>query len=152
MLPAAALPEGAEFLGLLVVLRHFVAAQRCGMSVDPTTLRLREPYLRSHIIAEYLHDLQRAEMIRRSETGGWLLSRSLDSTDLLRLYRCTSYLLPLHPRAQVEALGISLPPGLLTMLDGLAAALDATMSAHLDQIYPPDDSASISRTTEECAP
>jgi membrane protein len=157
MRPTEALPEGAEFLGLLVILRHFVAAQRCGGSVDPSTLRQHEPYLRSHAIAAYLEDLQRADMIRRGETGGWLLSRSLDSTDLLRLYRCTSYLLPLHPRAQAQALGIRLPSGLLDMLDGLAAALDATMSAHLDQIYPPDDApdddgTSIPRTTEECAP
>jgi len=135
--PHEALPEGAEFIGLLVVLQHFVDAQRLGESVDPATVRLREPYLPSSAIAAYFDDLQRADMIQRGEAGGWLLSRSLDATELLRVYRCTQYRLPLRPREQVERLGIQLPPELLSLLDNLALALDATLGARLDQLFPP---------------
>jgi membrane protein len=149
IVPHEALPEGAEFLGLLVVLRHFVAAQRCGDAVDPASIRLREPYLQSNAIAAYFEDLQRADMIQRGEAGGWLLSRSLDTTELLRLYRCTQYRLPLHPRAQVETLGIVLPSVLLELLDALAAELDNTMSARLDTICPPE---SIPPCPEDCPP
>ncbi|MDF3980921.1 YihY family inner membrane protein [Luteibacter sp. PPL201] len=134
--PHDALPEGAEFIGLLVVLRHFVEAQRAGGGVDPAAVRLAEPYLPSKDIATYFENLQKADMIQRGETG-WLLSRSLDTTELLRLYRCTHYRLPLRPREQVERLGIDLPDDLLAQLDRLAEALDATLGARLDTLFPP---------------
>ena len=135
--PAHTLPEGAEFLGLLVVLRHFVEAQRSGDCVDPAELRVREPYLRSALIADYFDDLQQAELIRRGDTGGWLLCRSLDSTDLLRVYRHADYRLPLQPQEEAAALGIVLPPELLALLAEVAAALQAKLGTRLDQIYPP---------------
>ena len=135
--PHESLPDGAEFIGLLVVLQHFVAAQRLGESVDPATIRLREPYLSSGAITCYFDDLQKADMIQRGEAGGWLLSRSLDATELMRVYRCGQYRLPLHPREQVERLGIRLPAELLGLLDNLALALDATLGARLDTLFPP---------------
>ncbi|SEJ10132.1 YihY family inner membrane protein [Frateuria terrea] len=134
--PAETLPEGAEFLGLMVVLRHFVESQRQGSSVDPATIRLQEPYLRSASITSYFDDLQRADLIQRGEAGGWLLSRSLDSTDLLRVYRHTSYRLPLNPMQEARALGIDLPPALIELLGEVARMLDATLGTRLDQTFP----------------
>ena len=136
--PAAPLPEGAEFLGLLVVLRHFVEAQCSGECVDPATVRACEPCLRSAMIAGYFDDLQQADLIRRSESGGWLLSRNPDSTDLLRVYRHTSYRLPLQPVQAAAALGVALPPALLALLAELAATLESRLGTRLNQIYPPD--------------
>jgi len=130
------LPEGAEFLGLLVVLRHFVEAQRRGGCVDAAGVRAREPYLRSALIAACFEDLQRADLIRRGEAGGWMLSRSLDSTDLLRVYQHTDYRLPLQPAQQVEALGIDLAPELLAMLSDVARSLQAQLGTRLDRLYP----------------
>jgi membrane protein len=135
--PAETLPEGAEFLGLLVVLRHFVEAQRTGCSIDPATVRLQEPYLRSTAIACYFDDLQRADLIQRGEAGGWLLSRSLDSTDLLRVYRHSGYRLPLRPIDEALALGIALPPALIDLLAELARMLEETLGTRLDQAFPP---------------
>ncbi len=135
--PADALPEGAEFLGLLAVLGQFVEAQRVGECVDQAELRLRVPYLRAALIATYFDDLQQADLIQRGESGGWLLSRSLDSTDLRRLYHCTQYRLPLQPQEEAVAAGIELPPSLLTMLSELAVVLESKLGMRLDQIYPP---------------
>lgn len=134
--PAQTLAEGAEFLGLMVVLRHFVEAQRAGCSVDPATVRLQEPYLKSASITAYFDDLQRADLIQRGEAGGWLLSRSLDSTDLLRVYRHTGYRLPLQPRQEAQALGIDLPPALLDLLAEVARMLDQTLGTRLDRAFP----------------
>ena len=134
--PCDALPEGSEFLGLLVVLRHFVDAQRAGRSIDPSVIRAAEPRLRSTAIVAYFEDLSRAELIQRSESGGWLLTRSLDSTDLLHVYRYNRYRLPLNPAEQVAASGIELPPELLSLLSRLAHSLDTTLGTRLDQIYP----------------
>ena len=146
--PTKTLPEGAEFLGLLVVLRHFVDAQRDGGSVDQAGVRACEPYLRSSLIADFFDDLQQAELIRRSDAGGWLLSRSLDSTDLLRVYRNNRYRLPLRPAEEAAALGVELPPPLLALLSELAALLASRLGTKLDQIYPPDaDVAAASKET-----
>ena len=148
--PTQILPEGAEFLGLLVVLRHFVDAQRLGLSVDPAGVRAREPYLNNVMIAEYFDALGQADLIQRSESGGWLLSRSLDSTDLLRVYQNAEYRLPLRPREQAAAFGIELPTALLTLLGELAELLETKMNASLDQVYPPDADGAIA--TEETTP
>jgi membrane protein len=134
--PCDVLPEGSEFLGLLAVLRHFVDAQRAGLSLDTATVRAAEPNLRSTSIAAYFDDLSRADVIRRSETGSWLLSRSLDSTDLLHVYRHSGYRLPLNPVEQLAASHIELPPELLALLTKLAQSLDATLGARLDKVYP----------------
>ncbi|MET0331042.1 MAG: YihY family inner membrane protein [Dyella sp.] len=134
--PGQTLPEGAQFLGLLVVLRHFIEAQREGGCVDQASVRLREPYLRSSAIGAYFDDLHRADLIRRSEGGVWRLTRSLDSTELLRLYRCTHYRLPLQPAEEVRRLGIVLPEPLISLLDVLAETLRTALGARLDQAYP----------------
>jgi membrane protein len=135
--PMRALPAGAEFLGLLVVLRHFVDAQRSGQSVDQAGIRVVEPYLHSASIANYFADLQRADLIQRAESGGWVLTRSLDSTDLLRVYRHTDYRLPLHPQEEAATLGIDLPPELLALLAELAGVLAVQLGTRLAQVYPP---------------
>jgi membrane protein len=136
--PTQKMPEGAEFLGLLVVLRHFIEAQRTGGSVDQAGVRVCEPYLNSSLVADYFDDLQQAQLIRRGEAGGWLLCRSLDSTDLLRVYRNNRYRLPMSPGEEAAALGIELPPPLLALLAEVAALLAARLGTRLDQIYPPD--------------
>ncbi|GLQ47586.1 UPF0761 membrane protein [Dyella lipolytica] len=134
--PCDAMPEGSEFLGLLVVLRHFVDAQRAGRSIDSASIRAAEPYLRSASIAAYFDDLARADLIHRSEAGGWALTRSLDNTDLLHVYRHSGYRLPLNPAEQVAASCIELPPELLSLLIKLARSLDATLGTRLDAAYP----------------
>ncbi|GGA21641.1 YihY family inner membrane protein [Dyella nitratireducens] len=143
--PCDALPEGSEFLGLLVVLRHFVDAQRAGRCVDLLTIREAEPCLRSEAIATYFDDLLRGGLIQRSESGGLSLVRSLDSTDLLHVYRHSGYRLPLNPVEQAAASGIKLPPELLALLTRLAHSLDATLGAHLDKVYPVTPSLAASR-------
>ncbi|QAU25157.1 YihY family inner membrane protein [Dyella sp. M7H15-1] len=139
--PCDALPEGAEFLGLLVVLRHFIDAQRAGRSVDPTVIRAAEPCLRSTAIVTYFEDLSRAGLIQRNETGYWLLTRSLDSTDLLHVYRHNRYRMPLNPVEQAASAGIELPSELLSLLAKVANTLHATMGTHLDKVYPVNEPA-----------
>jgi membrane protein len=130
------LPEGSEFLALRVVLRHFVDAQRNGVALDTTTVRMAEPCLRSESIAAYFEALARADIIHRRESGGWMMARSLDSTDLLRVYRHSGYPLPPNPTQQAAASRIELPPELLAVLDQLARSIDTTLGTRLDKVYP----------------
>jgi membrane protein len=146
--PAAEkLPRGSELLGLLAVLRHCVDAQRAGRSVDPAELRVREPYLHSLAIATFFDDLHRAGLVQRNDAGGWLLARSLDSTDLRHLYAHCGYRLPLDPAREAAALGLSLPDELVALLESLAGTLDDALGMRLDQAYP----AATSTVTEEPA-
>ncbi|BBD79592.1 YihY family inner membrane protein [Aerosticca soli] len=135
--PTQVLPEGGEFLGLLVVLGRFIDAQRHGERLDPATVRLHEPYLRNTQIAMYFDDLQRAGLIQRGEGGGWLLVRSLDSTDLLHVYRHSRYRLPLQPIQLVRTLGIVLPAKLIGLLEETAEAITSRLATRLDEAYPP---------------
>ncbi|WP_049621848.1 YihY family inner membrane protein [Frateuria defendens] len=146
--PSKTLPEGAEFLGLLVVLKHFVEAQREGRGIGPAEVRLCEPYLRGAAISGYFEDLQRADLIQRGEEGGWLLSRSLDSTDLLRVYNHSHYRLPMRPMDEARSLGIDLPAALVELLDALADSLKAALGARLDYLYPPVAATAGSATEE----
>jgi membrane protein len=133
--PDEKLPEGDELLGVLVVLRHFIEAHREGRSLEPLHVRAQEPYLRSAAIVGYFDDLQRAGLIQRDAVGGWLLSRSLDSADLLRVYRHSGYRLPLDPTQVATRLQIGLPPELIALLTEAADALAATLGTRLDQAY-----------------
>jgi len=136
--PKERLPAGAEFLGLLVVLGHFIDAQRSGDTVDQVKIRQHEPYLHRGIIADYFFELEQAELITQSELGSWLLCRSPDSTDLLRVYEHSRYRLPLNPVEEATELGIELPQPLLGLLAVLADEVAATLTTRLNTVYPMD--------------
>ena len=123
---------------------------RTGARSRHTVIGLLEPYLRSSQIACYFEDLQRADLVQRSESGGWLLSRSLDSTDLLRVYSGTQYRLPLRPADEARSLGIVLPPVLIDLLAAMAETLETALGTRLDRIYPP--SADAPDASEELVP
>jgi membrane protein len=146
---AEGLPKGAEFLGLLVVLRHFIDAQRDGTGVSHASVKAREPGLHLSAIVRYFGDLAEADLIRQDNRGDWLLCRSLDSTDLLRVYRHARYRLPLRPLEVTAALGFDLPPSLLALLDELAALLKTKMGAPLDRIYPTTVDPVVAAVTKE---
>lgn len=135
--PRRRLPEDAEFLGLLVVLGHLIDAQRSGTSVDKASVQLSEPYLHAGLIGAYFDELEEAGMIQRSEIGGWLLCRSLDNTSLMRIYEYSRYRLPQQPVEKAAALGMVLPPPLLSLLANLAQSVATTLETRLDTVYPP---------------
>lgn len=134
--PSECLPDDLAFLGLLVVLRLFIEAQREGRTMDLESIHDAEPRLQRATIARYIDDLARAELIRQSD-GAWMLCRSLDNTDLLRVYAHNHYRLPLRPSDDVRAYAIDLPAPLIALLDSAAQTLDATLGTRLDKAFPP---------------
>jgi len=134
--PAEFLPKDAELLGLLVVLGRFIEAQREGRKINPDTVRAREPRLHRASIVNYFGDLQRAGLIHGEVGGGWLLTRSLDSTDLMRVYAHCTYRLPLHPAEEAHAYKLHLPEPLLALLDEAAHKLGHILDTPLDRAYP----------------
>ena len=145
--PAGRLPGEARLLGLLVVLRHVVEAHRQGRSVDPLYVQSREPRLHGGAIAGYFDDLRRAGLVRRDEGGGWLLSRSLDSSDLRGLYALGDYQLPPDPQGALRLHGLTLPAGLVARLAAAAGALDEALGIRLDRAYPAATSPAVEETS-----
>ncbi|MGH8144960.1 MAG: YihY family inner membrane protein [Rhodanobacteraceae bacterium] len=88
------LPPGCEFVGLLRVLQHFVAAQRAGVGLTEAALVGRERFLTADLLQRYLGDLQHGGLIGRAEAGGWVLVRDLDGISLNDLFRSGDYRLP----------------------------------------------------------
>lgn len=139
--PKERLSAGGEFLGLLAVLGHFIEAQRRGETLDPAAVRQYEPYLHRSTVADYFFELEQAGLITPSDPGQWLLCRSLDSTDLRRVYEHSRYRLPFNPVEEAAVLGITLPPPLLALLSTLADEVATTLTTRLDTVYPPDANA-----------
>ncbi|QNK03695.1 YihY family inner membrane protein [Dyella telluris] len=148
--PSDYLPEDAALLGLLVVLGHFIDAQRQGSCITPDSVRALEPRLHRASIVDYFGDLLRAGLIQGEVGSGWMLNRSLDSTDLMRVYAHCSYRVPLHPAAEASAHALRLPAPLIALLEGAAQSLGNTLHKTLDVAWPPGVSASI--PTKETSP
>ncbi|PXV58748.1 tRNA-processing RNAse BN [Dyella jiangningensis] len=134
--PSDFLPESSAFLGLLVVLGHFVQAQRQGAKITPDSVRGQEPRLHRASIVDYFGDLQRAGLIQGEVGSGWMLARSLDSTDLMRVYAHCSYRVPLHPGEEARSHNLRLPAALLSLLDEAATSLCRNLHKTLDTAYP----------------
>lgn len=136
-LPSAEyLPEEVALLGLLVVLGHFIEAQRQGEKINPDSVRAEEPRLHRSAIVNYFGDLQRADLIQGEVGGGWLLTRSLDSTDLMRVYAHCSYRVPLQPVQEAQEYGLRLPASLLALLEEGARSVGHILHKTLDAAYP----------------
>ena len=84
-----------ELAGLLRVIGQLLAAHREGRGLHREELLRREPYLTDDLLQRYLADLCEVAVIRRAETGEWLLSRDLRTITLLDLYRECGYRLPI---------------------------------------------------------
>jgi membrane protein len=140
--PEQYLPQDASLLGLFVVLGHFIEAQRQGQRIDPDSVRAKEPRLHRASIVCYFEDLQRAELIQGEVGGGWLLCRSLDSTDLERVYAHCPYRVPLYPAEEARMHNLQLSPRLVALLDSAAQSLHGTLRTRLDQAYPAGATAS----------
>ncbi len=128
------LPPGAEFLGLLHLIKHFVAAQHAGRGLNETSLRKCERFVSDDLLRRYLDDMQKANLIRYTDDDAWVLVRSLDSASLTELYEAGRYRLPLDAQA-LGSLCADLPQPLRELMDEIATHLRATLDTSLEQAF-----------------
>lgn len=133
---APKLPAGDEFRGLLRVLAHFAVAQREGAGLSADELRLREPFLSDALTQQYLADLVKAGLIRRSEHGDFLLARDLTTMSLYDLYATTGYRIPLHDPLPISG-EAALDSEATQKLHEAACELRAQLNMPLSEIFPP---------------
>ncbi|HET7358599.1 MAG TPA: YihY family inner membrane protein [Rhodanobacteraceae bacterium] len=131
------LPPGAEFLGLMHLLKHFAAAQRGGRALGEAELRTCERFVSDDLLKRYLDDMQDAELIQRTEGGdAWVMTHSLDTATLTELYEAGHYRLPLDAQA-LDGLCAGLPVALRTLLADLATHLRSSLDTRLSDVFFP---------------
>jgi membrane protein len=131
---APRLREGEEFVGLLRVLARFAQAQREGYTLHSAQLCALEPFLTDDLVQRYLGDLERAGMIQRNESGGWLLSRDLATLTLYDLYAASGYRIPPGRAAPDDD---EAGARAMQALAAAQQALRGTLAVALAEIFPP---------------
>ena len=131
---ALRLPEGCEIYGLLRMLGRFHAARGSGNGLHADELRELDPILTDSLVQEMLSKLSEAGIVKRAETGEWLLSRDLADVALRELYVVAQLrvpveetFLPMHD----DALGRDV----MQVIDELRMPLREAMKRKVSTIY-----------------
>ncbi|MGD5182321.1 YhjD/YihY/BrkB family envelope integrity protein, partial [Xanthomonas citri pv. citri] len=67
------LPQGYEFYGLLRLLGRFQQARTKGRSLAEDVILHQEPMLTDSLLQSLLCDLERINLVRRTDIGDWML-------------------------------------------------------------------------------
>jgi len=141
------LPRGYELVGLLRVLAHFARAHREGHGLHSVDLCAAEPFLTDDLLQRYLGDLHRIDLIRRGETGEWMVVRDLATVRLVEIVEEGSYRLPL---GKVGA-SAGLAPPAAALLDALGEHVREALALPLDALFPTDVSSRPASTVPAAA-
>lgn len=133
--PAAMrLPVGHEIYGLLRMLGRFVIARRQGRGLQADEILELEPMLTDALVEEILAQFAGIGLVRRAESGEWLLSRDLDNLTLAELYEACNLRIPVaeaHLPCQDDALGIATT----RILDDLRIPLRDLLKHRVSSLY-----------------
>ncbi|WP_395683221.1 virulence factor BrkB family protein [Dokdonella sp.] len=128
------LRRGHELVGLLRVLGRFVHAHREGRGLHSADLCAAEPFLTDDLLQRYLGDLHRIDLIRRGETGEWVVVRDLATVRLVELVEEGSYRLPLEKFGAHAGLA----PAAAAQLDRLGEHVREALGLPLAALFPTD--------------
>ncbi len=141
--PAAMrLPKGYEFYAMLRMLGRFAQARAAGRGLHTAELHELEPLLTDDLMQRMLTALCEVNVLRRAESGEWLLARDLGEVDLQELCEAAHLRIPLRDAplpCSDDALGIAAQAA----LDELRRPLRERMARSVGSIY-----ASTNRNSE----
>ena len=141
--PAAMrLPKGFEFYALLRMLGRFAQARGEGRGLHTAELHELEPVLTDELMQRLLAALCGIDVLRRAETGEWLLARDLGEVDLQELYEAADLRIPAD-RVQLPCCDDDLGIAAQAALDELRWPLRERMARSVGSIY-----ASLARNPE----
>ncbi|MEF2154701.1 YihY family inner membrane protein [Luteimonas sp. FXH3W] len=89
------LPQGFEFYAMLRLLARLKEVARDGNGLHTDRIHELEPIMTDDLIQDLLGDLEQAHVVRRAETGEWLLVRDLDDLQLSELYSAAQLRVPI---------------------------------------------------------
>lgn len=102
------LPEGYELYGILRMLGRFSQARRKGKGLHSDEIQAMEPMLTDDLVQQLLAQFEGIDLLRRAETGEWLLARDLDEVALAEIYQASGLRIPVseaHLPCRDDALG-----------------------------------------------
>ncbi|MCS4231651.1 membrane protein [Stenotrophomonas chelatiphaga] len=132
------LPQGYEFYALLRLLGRFQQARALGKALDEDEILQHEPMMTDSLLQQLLCDMERIALVRRVESGEWMLARDLDQLTLGDLYESTQLRIPVaeqHLPYRQDSLG----QAALAALDELRLPLREKLKRRVSDIYPPGD-------------
>jgi len=139
--PAAMrLPEGYELYGILRMLGRFAAARREGRGLHSDDIERLEPMLTDALVQQLLAQLEEIHLLRRAETGEWLLSRDLDTLALSELYEACQLRIPVA-EAHLPCRDDPLGQAAVAALDDLRLPLRDLLRRRVASIYDTDPGA-----------
>ncbi len=107
--PAALrLPIGYELYALLRMLGRFAQARERGEGLHSDEIERLEPIMTDALVQHMLAQLNAIGLLRRAESGEWLLARDLDDLTLAELYEACQLRIPVaeaHLPARDDPLG-----------------------------------------------
>lgn len=128
------LPEGYEIYGLLRLLGRFAEQRKLGKGLHTEEIRQLEPMLTDALIQELLAELCTIDLVRRAESGEWLLSRDLDTLTVGDLYEACQLRIPVqeaHLPCRDDALGVAA----IAELDQLRLPLRDLLRRRVSTLY-----------------
>ncbi|HET8819279.1 MAG TPA: YihY family inner membrane protein [Xanthomonadaceae bacterium] len=133
--PAAMrLPEGYELYGILRMLGRFAQAREKGQGLHSDDIERMEPMLTDALVQQLLAQFDEINLLRRAETGEWLLARDLDDLTLADLYETCQLRVPVaevHLPCRDDALG----QASIAALDELRLPLRDLLRRRVASIY-----------------
>ena len=135
------LPRGYELYGLLRMLGRFAEARPAGRGLQSDEIQALEPMLTDTLVQQMLAQLEEIQLLRRAETGEWLLARDLEGLSLAELYEACHLRIPIEEAllpCRDDRLGVAASAA----LDDLRVPLRDLLKRRVADVYaPPETSA-----------
>ncbi|MDR7134873.1 membrane protein [Lysobacter niastensis] len=128
------LPLGFEMYGLLRLLARFNEVRKEGRGLHSDEIERLEPMLTDALVQQMLAQLCEINVVRRAETGEWLLSRDLDELTLAELYEACQLRIPIA-EARLPCHDDSLGRSAVAIMDELRLPLRELLKRRVSSIH-----------------
>jgi membrane protein len=128
------LPDGYEIYGLLRMLGRFAERRQQGHGLHSVDIQQLEPMLTDELVQQLLAELSDIGLLKRAESGEWLLARDLDNLTLFDLYEACRLRIPVaeaHLPCRDDPLGVAV----MDELDQLRLPLRDLLKRRVSTIY-----------------
>lgn len=128
------LPNGYELYGLLRLLGRFAEQRHKGRGLHSDEIQQLEPMLTDALVQELLGELCDIGLLRRAESGEWVLGRDLDDITMAELYEACELRIPIaeaHLPCREDSLGIAV----VAELDQLRLPLRELLKRRVSSVY-----------------
>jgi membrane protein len=132
------LPLGYEVYGILRMLGRFAEVRRKGKGLHSDEIQALEPMLTDALVQQLLAQFEAIDLVRRAETGEWLLARDLDDVTLAEIYQASGMRIPIseaHLPCRDDALGVVA----IGVLDDLRLPLRELLKRRVGALYEPKE-------------